>query len=357
MGISKITVTNLAYAVSSLAAATVKSYPTDIALFGGGSGYRYVNIYNVSLTYLGRAEDLSQGRSNLAATSIGCMEQANSYVLFGGGGINSTYYSTVDAYSASVTRTTALSLSETKSLLAATSIGDYALFGGGVTYQPWPVNADVYSKTVNAYDTSLTRSILTDLSVARVGLAATSIGDYALFGGGGTSYSYGNSTVDVYDRYLTRINTLDLSFNKLYLASTSIDNYALFGGGYDSNGSSNIVNAFDRSLTMTIPSVLSKNRNYLTAASVMNKALFIGGNTSSSSDVFDIYDSSLIRSTSPSDMKYTARNYSAATSIGNYVIFGGGKNYNDTEIKTVEGYHIFPYVTKQIQKIFIQLPD
>ena len=56
--------------------------------------------------------------------------------------------------------------------IAATTVGNYALFGGGN-----------YKDTVDAYNTSLTRSTPTALSVARQGLTATTVGTYALFGG------------------------------------------------------------------------------------------------------------------------------------------------------------------------------
>nr|DAN38368.1 MAG TPA: Kelch repeat [Caudoviricetes sp.] len=79
-------------------------------------------------------------------------------------------------------------LSQARFSLAATSIGGYALFGGG--YSP------VYSSVVDAYDSNLTRSTPTALTQARYNLSATSIGDYAFFGGGYSSvYS---SVVDVY---------------------------------------------------------------------------------------------------------------------------------------------------------------
>ena len=81
---------------------------------------------------------------------------------------------------------TATSLSEARKYLAATSVGNYALFGGGD------------SSTVDAYDTSLTRSTPTALSVARESLAVASVGNYALFGGGFYSSSEGSSTVDAY---------------------------------------------------------------------------------------------------------------------------------------------------------------
>ena len=76
--------------------------------------------------------------------------------------------------------------------LAATTVGEYALFGGGVN--GYGTNNNL--STVDAYNTGLTRSIPTALSVGRVRLAATTVGSYALFGGGyGTGYS---AIVDAY---------------------------------------------------------------------------------------------------------------------------------------------------------------
>ena len=102
--------------------------------------------------------------------------------MFGGGNGDNPDSSTVDAYDTSLTRTTATPLSEARSDLAATTVGNYALFGGGS------------NSTVDAYDTSLTRTIPTPLSKYRGNLAATTVGNYALFGGGSTN----GSTVDAY---------------------------------------------------------------------------------------------------------------------------------------------------------------
>ena len=99
-----------------------------------------------------------------------------------GGGEASSRLSTVDAYNTSLTRSTPTALSVARSYLAATTVGNYALFGGGIV-----------SETVDAYDTSLTRSIPTVLSQWRRFLAATTVGNYALFGGG----EY-DATVDAY---------------------------------------------------------------------------------------------------------------------------------------------------------------
>ena len=89
----------------------------------------------------------------------------------------------------SLTRTTATPLSEARAYLTATSVGNYALFGGG--------DGDTITATVDAYDASLTRTTATPLSEARAYLTATSVGNYALFGGGYRSSTYYN-TVDAY---------------------------------------------------------------------------------------------------------------------------------------------------------------
>ncbi len=78
-------------------------------------------------------------------------------------------------------------LSQARSDLAATSVGNYALFGGG--FPP--------SSVVDAYNISLTRSTPTELSQAGDSLAAISVGNYALFGGGYADSSY-FATVDAY---------------------------------------------------------------------------------------------------------------------------------------------------------------
>ena len=90
-------------------------------------------------------------------------------------------------------------MSEARCFLNATTVENYALFGGGY-YGP--------CSTVDAYNSSLTRSTIIDLSVARRGLAATTVGSYALFGGGydGSSYC---STLDYY-RYSENNKTVYL---------------------------------------------------------------------------------------------------------------------------------------------------
>ena len=119
-----------------------------------------------------------------------------SYILFGGGdNTKSTYYATVDAYNSSLTRSTPTELNKPCYKGAAASIKEYALFGGGY-FQNLQING------VTAYNASLIRSIPDSLSKNREFLAAASVGNYVLFGGGygGEYIGDGNyyATVDVY---------------------------------------------------------------------------------------------------------------------------------------------------------------
>ena len=83
------------------------------------------------------------------------------------------------------------------------------------------------------YSSRLSNYIATSLSKARDKLAATTVGNYALFGGGSNS-----SIVDAYTTDLVRSTATSLSTARSELSSTAIGNYALFGGGHsvDNNG-------------------------------------------------------------------------------------------------------------------------
>jgi hypothetical protein len=299
----------------------------DFALFGGGTtnGINYssgVCSYNYSLAYV-NLSSLSQARRGLAATTVG------SYALFGGG-YNDSYSSTVDAYDGNLTRSTPTSLSQARRGLAATTVGSYALFGGGYNGS--------YLSTVDAYDTSLTRSTPTSLDTTRYALAATHIGSYALFAGGGRD-NIDFDVVDAYNTSLTRSTPTSLVMSRAFLAATRVKNgdYALFGGGKGLQASQYNranVDAYDSNLTRTNPSYLSVARYNLAATEVGSYALFGGGNISYSSysSTVDAYNKNLTRSTEI-DFGY-AKYQLAATTVGNYALFGGGFT------RTVDAYKI-----------------
>ena len=279
-----------------------------------------------AVVWYGNATPLSQARYNLAATTVG------NYALFGGGYSSSGYSSVVDAYDESLTRIIPSNLSRARINLSATTVGNYALFGGGMASI-----GDTYSKVVDAYDLNLTKTIPTELSQGRDYLSATTVGNYALFGGG--YYGSRSNVVDAYDQELTRTIATELSKSRSSLSATTVGNYALFGGGYD-NGYLSVVDAYDLNLTKTTATGLSKGRESLSSTTVGNYALFGGGYNNSRLSVVDAYDINLAK-TIPAELSQ-GRNYLAATTVGNYALFGGGQssssssNSNVVDVYTVQ---------------------
>jgi hypothetical protein len=311
-----------------LAAASNSNY----ALFGGGTNntssttagrLNTVDAYNSSLVR-STATGLSAAKFNLAATNIG------DYALFGGGytgdAITNYYNSTVNAYNSSLVRSTATNLSEAKAYLAGSTNISYALFGGG---RGGNINVSQYYSSVDAYNSSLTKSSPTSLSVSPFNLAATNIDKYVLFGGGRNS-SYATNKVNAYNRSLSRSIPSNLTNYSSGLSATNNTNYAIFAGGYDNVSKNNVlssVDAYNSSLTKSTPASLSYARQFMSSTTIDDYAIFAGGYGGSTAyDVVEIYDKSLTKMSGSKYLLSVGRYYLAATSIGTYAIFGGGRN-------------------------------
>lgn len=321
-----------------LAATATSSY----ALFGGGGNA--VDAYNNLLAH-SVATRFTYPKWWIDATTVG------DYAIFGGGhegGVDSSghyiYHPQVDAYNASLTHYTPTAFSIARVRYAATTVGNYALFGGG-DYE-YATSAEIFYNTVDVYDNSLTKTTTTPLSMERTMLAATTVGNYGLFAGG-VNDIYRTARIDVYDSYLTQQSLIYLSVARYHLAATTIGGYAIFGGGRI--GASTIVDtvdAFDVSLTRLVLSSLSQPRYQLTATNLNDYAVFGGGwyikNISTGdyypTTVVDAYDKSLTRII-PQALSQ-GRTSVAATTINNYALFGGGYtsqkdtsgNYKSTDI-------------------------
>lgn len=197
----------------------------------------------------------------------------------------------------------------------ATTVGNYALFGG--------------DGVVAAYDEVLTASEVEASIICDNGspeLAASTVGNYALFAGG--FYKYINSAtasvrdgVDAFNISLTRSIPSPLSIGRYNLAGANVGNYALFAGGLDTNlDSVTTVDAYNISLTKSTPTALSKKGDGITPANVGDYALFVGG-SSGRDKCTDAYNSSLTRlsPTQPTISTSTLKRY--ATSANNHAIF------------------------------------
>ena len=279
-----------------LTATSVGNY----ALFAGGRGvpiYATVDAYDLTLTRT-TPPALTQARDKLASTTVG------NYALFGGGqtGAFSGYTDVVEAYDQSLTLQTAPAvLSQARRSLAATTVGNYALFAGGNNGSSYFDVVDAYSETLDKVTSpdvlSEGVSNLAATSIAAVGSSSPQSG-YALFGGGENASSYTNK-LNAYNENLDKvISVANLSQARGYLAATNVGNYALFGGGIWSAGL-NVIDIYDMSLTKAQNSqLLSQGRYGLSATSVApaggsnpqsGYALFGGGNNGSYSAVVDAY--------------------------------------------------------------------
>ena len=90
-----------------------------------------------------------------------------------------------------------------------------------------PVTVDIqgviYSVENAEMNASLTKTSAAILSTARTGLAATTVGDYAIFSGGGVA--------DFCDASLTR-SSIGTSMTGYDMGAATIGDYALFAGGH-----------------------------------------------------------------------------------------------------------------------------
>lgn len=263
------------------------------ALFGGGERYNngadyYPNVdaYNADLVH-STAADLSEGRSYLAATTVG------DYSLFAGGNLTGvsvdadgnsllgTYSSDkVDVYDDNLAQTTATALSLDRASLVATTAGEYAIFVSG---SKWRGSSGYGVRNVDAYSDSLVHSTLADVTYYSYA-AATAVGDYALFG------ASSNTRVDVYNISLVKLTPVNLSYDKYGFAATTVKNFALFGGGRNSNGGLSKVEGFDNNLVLHQFEDLNEAKNSLIATTVSNYALFGGGYSSKYEATVDCYE-------------------------------------------------------------------
>ncbi|MCI8336980.1 MAG: hypothetical protein HFI72_07500 [Peptococcaceae bacterium] len=260
------------------------------------------------------ATPLSAARYELAAATVG------NYALFAGG-INSAYsrVNTLDIYNASLVRNSSKIIYDSCSGLCGVSSDNYALFAGGRGENDSNGHA-VYIDTVNAFDASLTRTLAADLTKARENAAGASIGGYILFAGGESS----TDIVEAYNANLTKVSVPSLSSKRRRASGGSNHNYALFSG-------SSTVDTYNSSLTRGVAEPLRiATDDKLPTATIGGYVLLCNGHTSTMN--IDAYDGNLTK-TLPTELSQ-ARTRLTATAINNYALFGGGATY-----ATVDAYN------------------
>lgn len=282
-------------------------------MYIGDSSGKARLCYSAELDRHGMATALSVARYDVRTATVG------NYALFAGGlkpGLFSV--KTVDAYNTSLTKSTPAEMTWERGYHASAAIEGYALFAGG---EQRTTSGSQFLWSTDVYNASLTLSRAPDLSdpggVLNMGAAV--VGNYALFAGG-MADGRGNASVkvNVYDTSLTHTMATNLNGKpREYVRGASVGNYALFAGGKDTYYGYYNVDAYDASLTRTAAPYLTRADNRDAAATVGNYAVFVGGTVSA-----DIYDASLTRTAAA--ILSTERTGLAATTVGNYAIFSGG---------------------------------
>jgi hypothetical protein len=227
------TTARLSVARADLASATVG----DIVLFGGGQNTNIadrVDIYNAN-SGVWTTASLSVARDGLAAASV------KDLVLFGGG-YNGTESDRVDIFHATSGAWTTARLSVARAGLAAATVRDIVLFGGGEMIGMSASNrVDIYNATSGIWITA-------SLSVARRSLAVASVNDLVLFGGGYKIFTPDPDTesdrVDFFNATSGVWTTASLSVARGGLAAATVRDIVLFGGG-DETYSGNRVDIFN----------------------------------------------------------------------------------------------------------------
>ena len=299
----------------------------------------YIGIGGVARPFMGSGIEYYSTITGLRAGGRGGKATHNeAYAIFLGGITNNnTKVNYMDAWNSSLTKTESGGFSVSSKGL--THIGQYALAAGGITTDD--NDREIVDNSVTSINGSLTKSGATVLSSGRATPAGTHNENYAIFAGGQNAKNTSQSTVDAYNSSLTRSTPTALSVARHDHGATHVGEYALFAGGNKSNttsGYKNTVDAYNASLTRSTPTTLSVARRRVTGTHMGNFALFAGGKTrSNNSDVVDVYDTSLTRSTTKLS---SARDEVGATHLGDFAIFAGGSTTSDwtTQVTTVDSF-------------------
>jgi hypothetical protein len=188
----------------------------------------------------------------------------------------------VDLYNSATGSWSTARLSVARSDLAATSVGNLAIFAGGQNRdaefrQQLLDVVDVFNSATGVWATAR-------LSMPRIYLSATSAGNTAIFAAGLAVYGTANMGIeaDLYNSANGTWSTARLSSGRWAGAATFVGTVALFAGGIqpeDWRGPSNATDLYNSATGTWSTAQLSSGRKHLAATSVGNVAIFAGGFT------------------------------------------------------------------------------
>lgn len=307
----------------------------------------YIGIGNVArpcfgmgkLAYYGAITKMAKGESSMAHANVG------KYVLFGYGSKATMTSGYINAYDRSLTYSNPASTG-TRRQVGAASIGKHALFAGG-----WEPGPD-YHNMVHAYNESLTQTRPPDLPYYVDGISGAANRKYAIFASGTRYYSSSGSSAGIntyifaYNESLT-VQTLSQSYPRRNSFGVSFGEYAIFGGGYSYNSSgdstiySKTLYVFDDSLTITTINLTTELKGHRDTNTATEKyAIFAGINGKTTEAI----NKDLTVLTAPDLDIVTPINSGGATALGDYALifttyYNGNyyyyKNFYDSSLSKV----------------------
>lgn len=282
----------------------------------GVAGIARVFLSGGEPEYCGETTALSAARYSLAGAST------KSHALFAGGVLSGgrSWSNAVEAYSSSLNKSIIQSLSVARASMGAASIGGCAIFAGGQTF---------YDRSrisnVDAYDSALTYRGLTNLGAARSSIGATSNENYAIFAGGDTRRTTATTSVDAYNTSLTRTTPTALSSKRKDAGAARTGQYGVIAGGWGYPDFVRTVEAYNGSLVRSNPTPLGgdiSQNNRITGLTAGDYAVFIGTPSGDSPNRVFAYDKALTQ-IKPSSVYTLVSNAASATLEGFGMMAGG----------------------------------
>ena len=301
----------------------------NVALFASNEhgGYdtdsRTVDIFDAT-SHHWLTGKLSVARSSISTASVG------NKAIFAGGIIDYPNFeptTVVDLYDATTHRWSTASLSKARIRMTTVSVGTDALFAGG------SIGNDI-SGVVDIYHSKSGRWSTANLSKARAYFVTASAGHLAFFAGGVTDPLQSSTTlsdiVDIYDAKTRHWSTAHLSVARFNIFAISVGSKVLFAGGNDNQIiPSNIVDIYDTVTGHWSTSTLPEARTGLSGVVVGHRVIFAGGSAENPadqatrvSDLVEIYDADTGRWST--QKLGAARNYETVVQVGTKVLIAGG---------------------------------
>lgn len=172
---------------------------------------------------------LSQARAGMASAVL----DGKAYFAGGYRGSGVGVSDRVDIYDAATDSWSTATLSQARALYGGSvAVGGKVMFAGGITGEyTCSATVDIYDPAADVWTTHL-------LAAPREGLQAASVGNYAIFAGGGCGvlnwyYTTGSNAVDVYNASSDTWTTAAMSSSRINFLAAASGNQVFLLGGYD----------------------------------------------------------------------------------------------------------------------------